>query len=342
MNITRKEKVVLVVSNDGDYSAKLVSDWVSFYCSSIACKVVCFNTSKDTINLNEVVINNKRITYVLNINDGYCEFHSNQITSIFFRNGLLNLTNSTGARSNRGMASDVSSRLNNYFMAYEKNVKGLVLNCFDNANKIGRDNGSFINKIFVLEVAQKNGLNVPSTLLTSKKKQLKAFLRQHKSIITKSMALGLSVYDSEDNSRYLGLTSEINVSDLDKIPDKFPLSLFQEQISKEFELRVFYLNGSFFTSALLSQFDENTKIDYRNYNNDKPMRVVPYLLPKWVEKKLSKIMNDLGLETGSFDLIYSTKKQYYFLEVNPSGQYGYNSDKCNFYLDREIAKSLVK
>lgn len=39
---------------------------------------------------------------------------------------------------------------------------------------------------------------------------------------------------------------------------------------------------------IFSQFDEETKIDYRNYNRVKPIRNVPFKLPKVIENKLKK------------------------------------------------------
>ena len=52
-------------------------------------------------------------------------------------------------------------------------------------------------------------------------------------------------------------------------------------------------------------------------------------------------MNRLELRTGSIDLIYTTDGQYIFLEVNPAGQYGYNSDVTNYMLDKKLAESLL-
>ncbi len=53
-------------------------------------------------------------------------------------------------------------------------------------------------------------------------------------------------------------------------------------------------------------------------------------------------MDNLGLDTGSIVLIKSKDDQWYFLEVNPVGQFGMVSYPCNYYLERKIAEYLVQ
>jgi D-alanine-D-alanine ligase-like ATP-grasp enzyme len=49
-----------------------------------------------------------------------------------------------------------------------------------------------------------------------------------------------------------------------------------------------------------------------------------------------------NLDCGSIDLIYSTDEKYYFLEVNPVGQFGMVSYPCNYQLEKKIAIELIK
>jgi ATP-GRASP peptide maturase of grasp-with-spasm system len=122
-------------------------------------------------------------------------------------------------------------------------------------------------------------------------------------------------------------------------PSFFP-SLIQEEIEKEFEIRSFYIDGLFYSMAIFSQSDKLTKTDFRNYNYDKPNRCVPYLLPATVAHCLDSMMKDLQLNTGSIDLIKARNGRYYFLEVNPIGQFGMVSYTCNYYLEKVVARWL--
>jgi glutathione synthase/RimK-type ligase-like ATP-grasp enzyme len=44
-------------------------------------------------------------------------------------------------------------------------------------------------------------------------------------------------------------------------------------------------------------------------------------LPREVSEKLKKMLSIMGLNFGAFDLIKDETGTYYFIEVNPNGQY---------------------
>jgi len=87
--------------------------------------------------------------------------------------------------------------------------------------------------------------------------------------------------------------------------------------------------------------DPKTLQDFRRYNYQNPNRFVPFNLPSQIESKIFCLMDELDLQTGSIDLIKDTTGKYYFLEINPNGQYGMVSKPCNYFLEREIAEYLI-
>ncbi|MDP3927797.1 MAG: hypothetical protein Q8R57_02120 [Bacteroidota bacterium] len=111
-------------------------------------------------------------------------------------------------------------------------------------------------------------------------------------------------------------------------------------INKRFEIRVFFLHDLIFASAIFSQNDEKTIVDFRNYNIDKPNRIVPIKLPIDTTLMIKSIMASINMNSGSIDIIYDEKKNYVFLEINPVGQFQQVSYPCNYFLEREIAKIL--
>jgi glutathione synthase/RimK-type ligase-like ATP-grasp enzyme len=50
----------------------------------------------------------------------------------------------------------------------------------------------------------------------------------------------------------------------------------------------------------------------------------------------------MGLTSGSIDLMLASNGDYYFLEVNPTGQIGWVSDFGNYCLEEKIAQYLLK
>lgn len=94
--------------------------------------------------------------------------------------------------------------------------------------------------------------------------------------------------------------------------------------------------------AIFSQSNSQTNVDFRKYDDKLPNRCVPYILPNKIENALRDLMNSLNLNTGSIDLIVDTQDNYYFLEINPVGQFGMVSQPCNYYLEKKVAEYLVQ
>jgi glutathione synthase/RimK-type ligase-like ATP-grasp enzyme len=53
-------------------------------------------------------------------------------------------------------------------------------------------------------------------------------------------------------------------------------------------------------------------------------------------------MKKLDLNCGSIDLIKGCDGKYYFLEVNPTGQFGMIDFPCNYGLHRKVAEKLIE
>lgn len=197
------------------------------------------------------------------------------------------------------------------------------------------------NRIQNFLFAEESGLKIPSSIITTSKKELLFFKKKYSRIITKPIHNG-HLYFEQDNKQYncVGtvLLDDNTISNLDNF---FCPSLFQEYIEKEVELRIFIVNKKMYPMAIFSQLDDQTKYDFRNYNKSRPSRNVPFKIKKEIQEKLTKFMDKVGLNTGSIDLILTPENEYYFLEVNPTGQFGWVSADCNYYITREIAKILL-
>lgn len=197
-----------------------------------------------------------------------------------------------------------------------------------------------VNKIETLELAAKVGLDIPKSAILTNKATLRKYLARSKDgIISKALKEGDHIVDSR-NFHYSMFTVQIN--NLDSIPEYFGPSFVQDYIDKEYELRSFFLDGRFWTMAIFSQNNEKTRIDFRNYDKELPNRTEPYLLPVNIKSKLTKLMKNLKLNTGSIDLIKAKDGRYIFLEVNPSGQFGMTAFPCNYPLHKEVADYLIK
>lgn len=205
--------------------------------------------------------------------------------------------------------------------------------------KINRKQDNLINKLNVLNVAKEVGLQIPNTIITSNKSVVLTFIQQHKTIISK--AIDNSFYSDVDYT-FTHKTQIITQNEIETMEAHFHPMLFQNYIQKLFEIRCFFLNGDIYSSAIFSQNDPLTTIDFRNYNMVKPNRIIPHQLPIIVKDKITLLMNLLNLQSASIDLIYSDNKEYVFLEANPVGNFDFCSTPCNYKIEKKLAIELLK
>lgn len=201
-------------------------------------------------------------------------------------------------------------------------------------------NVNSINKLHVLDLAKEYGIKIPFTEVVTTKVVVETIVQKFTQVIVKPISEVIFMTD-ENNVYYNMLTKIISIKNIKYVPDRFFPSLVQEHIDKKFEIRTFYLFGKTYSMAILSQNSKHTKEDFRNYDEKRPNRTVPYQLPLIIENRIQKLMDKLGFQMGSLDFILTPNGEYVFLEINPEGQYGMVSYPCNYYIEREQAKIFI-
>ena len=221
----------------------------------------------------------------------------------------------------------------------ERTLKNFFLSQLKVEKWLTSPNETTVNKLVILNRALKCGLNIPDSFVCSKKNQLQEILNDHKELIVKPISDGISYFVGD--YWITNYTEFFSISNLDRLGDSFSPTLFQVKIEKKYELRCFFLDTNFYCMCIHSQTDKQTEVDFRKYNRKRPNRTVPYNLPKDVELSLQSLIKLCGLKTGSIDLIKATNNKYYFLEINPVGQFGMTSFPCNYNLEKKIAEYLI-
>lgn len=206
--------------------------------------------------------------------------------------------------------------------------------------KIGKRIADFeTNRLDMMLEAKKQGLKIPHTLITGNKQILRAFYDNfsNKNGIISKRILDTHYYQDEVYLYNFNLTFQITPEILTETPEEFSISLFQERIIADFEIRVIYIDGYFCSTAMYS-FDDT--IDYRTklIKMDN-LRMVPFQLPIIIEKKLEQVFKKFNLNYGSADLMYSND-EYYFLEINPTGQISFVNNACNYYHENKLTEIL--
>lgn len=325
--------MVFVFRSNRDYSSKEVIEWLAYF----GCEFYVID-EEDTIEILEVDV----LTRQAYFNISSKVFYSKDIDAIWYRGGLIRMYNNSMLNFKKDRAT-FTDNIDYFLAAYSKSMYEYLESKLDSADvfKIGGNGITRNNKILALELANQIGLLIPETIITTSKKTLKDFAKKHRKFITKSLDLNFSFFDKESNTRFYEYTALLTEESIKTIPETFPLTLFQEYIDKAIELRVIHVCGKNFTVGIFSQKNTKTQLDYRKYDYSQMNRIIKFQLPLNIEKKINKFMKLSNLNTGSLDIIVSGDNKYYFLEVNPIGQFGYNSRVCNLDIERYIASSLI-
>jgi glutathione synthase/RimK-type ligase-like ATP-grasp enzyme len=192
------------------------------------------------------------------------------------------------------------------------------------------------NKFLQLKEAIRLGFTVPDTLVTGSKTELRAFYEKHNgNIIIKPVAYARINYAEEPQFIF---TSAVTPSIMDNLHnhDLTPC-IFQENIPKEYELRVTVVGGLIFSAAVYSQEDEKTQTDWRR----KKLEFHPVTLPDDVAQKCIRLVRDMNLRFGAIDLIKDTNDNYVFLEINPNGQWAWIETQTGLPIAEAIINELL-
>jgi ATP-GRASP peptide maturase of grasp-with-spasm system len=320
--------MIFILSEETDHSTNEVIKWLKFYNKNF----VRVN-DVDKIELEECSISSKKQFFNLIISTKHSgdilRVNSDKITAYWYRRGDIRL-NSSGIKNIRHPA------VTQFAITQIRDVEEYLLYKLSLKKSINKLSDIFINKMIAIDAASAVGLKIPETLITKNIDHVIKFKKKG-SIITKSFKEG---YININPIFLSGPTIKLENEVLEK-HTTFNVSLFQDCIDKFADIRIFYLNSTFYAMAIFSQNDESTNVDFRNYNEEKPNRNVPFKLPKAVSTKLTKLIEKLQINSGSIDMVLDKKNNFYFLEVNPIGQFEMTSKPCNYLIQKEIAKELT-
>lgn len=193
-------------------------------------------------------------------------------------------------------------------------------------------------KITYLMIAKMFGLKIPDFYVVSEKNRLSQVLSKLTNSITKG--IGEMVFFGRKYIELVSYTTTIDYKDMGLIKDVFAPSAIQKQILKRADIRTVYFNGEIFSMAIFSQNNPKTVTDFRNYDSLNPNRNTPFRLPQSLEQKLAALCKHLKINFCSIDLIQDENNEFYFLEINPVGQFGMVSGPCNYNIEKKIAEFL--
>ncbi|CCF85188.1 MvdC/MvdD family ATP grasp protein [Nitrolancea hollandica] len=168
-----------------------------------------------------------------------------------------------------------------------------------------------LRKGLQLEIASQCGLRIPYTIISNDAAVIRAVAAARPRMIYKPLE---KINGAADGTKMLELEDIPRLTQLRHGP-----AIFQEFIEPGYDLRI-YIIGDTIYSAKLTSDHPSGRVDIRM---DFSAHIEPYVLPEPLQMALFRMMKTLGLVSGAIDMKVDVDGNYFFLEVNPSGQWIY-------------------
>ncbi|PWN59639.1 hypothetical protein C1634_016515 [Chryseobacterium viscerum] len=285
--------------------------------------------NKDFVRLNE----NQYITNVFfdfkkdifKISIGAIEYKLEDFSSVFYRNGGIYYDTITG---------EIDSNLVDFYNSELKSISEFIYYYFkvNGVSIFGNLLTKEVNKLEVLLLAKSLGLKIPDTYILSELNDLEQ-IDISQTYITKAVSEMKPIV--VENDLYLNYTYEIDLNNTHDKKESIIPSLIQRKIDCLYEIRAFFFEKQIWAIAT---FDFSGNVDIRNIKEIEK-KYLPLVLPLEQKRKILKLAKKLNLKCGTIDLLKSDE-DYYFLEVNPLGQFHQVSYYGNYQIEKYIADLL--
>lgn len=198
-------------------------------------------------------------------------------------------------------------------------------------------NANASHKLEQLSRARSHGLSTPDTIVTQRADALREFWSLCAGqIVVKPIACGFIERPAPDSNSLI-YTSDVQLADLEDLSSlgNCP-TLFQRRINKVDDVRVTVVDDDLVAVSLKANDAGHQRTDIRRDN----MADVTYsirTMPTDVRAAMLALVRGYGLRFAAIDFVIDVNDHWYFLEVNPNGQWAWldlvgASDIASFFV----------
>jgi glutathione synthase/RimK-type ligase-like ATP-grasp enzyme len=194
------------------------------------------------------------------------------------------------------------------------------------------------NKLAQLRSAKHLGLEIPDTLVSNCPTDIKQFAAQYQSVAVKTL---VSRTIETDQGRFGFFTRRFeDLSEKDPSSLQIAPCIFQEAVEKSADLRVTVIGSSVFATKIVTTQGDK-EIDWRAVD---PTYLVyeSYDLPRSLKDSCLRLVKDFGLSFAALDFLLVPDGKHIFLELNPSGQWGWLERSTGQPLTHTLASLLMR
>jgi glutathione synthase/RimK-type ligase-like ATP-grasp enzyme len=186
-----------------------------------------------------------------------------------------------------------------------------------------------------LRIAAESELKVPRTLITNEPRAATRFAESVAGpVVHKPFSHVRGVVNNQTAAVY---TSIVRPEELAHPDVATTAHLFQEWVPKEYEVRLTVVGRELFAAEIHAD-SEAGHIDWRSdYASHSYAVCKP---PASVRSGVLRMLQRLDLPYGAFDFVVTPDGDWYFLEVNPSGQFGFVEQATGLPITAAIADYL--
>ena len=304
---------VLILSSMYDFSTDLVVQRLE-------------NNGDNFIRLNKEQLSDYEIfldpiNTILRVKGEYVDVETSNVKSVWFRQPVF-------LRNTPGRSIDINEQLS--LSQWNAFLRGLMV--FDKAYWMNWPQATYAaeSKPYQLMITKKIGFSVPQTIISN---SLGFEKLPSTKFIIKSMD---TVLLKENDDCYFTYTSKANPADFTLDKTKQAPITFQEYIEDKLDIRVTIVGSKVYAVAIKSNGNAISD-DWRTLKKE-DLEYVDIELPVRIKKLCIEYVKLLGLNYGAIDFI-KTKDEYIFIEINPTGEWGWlSNDKRE--IDYDIAKKL--
>lgn len=310
------EVEVLILSSRVDFSTDLV-------CYRLEQKRVKYlRLNRDQFSGYQIIYDLVNASLKVAIEDSEYNINAKSLKSIYFRAPVY-------LRNGRPMSVDeqLSREQWNAFL------RNMVV--FDRVKWVNNPVSTYRaeNKMLQLQTAAKLGINIPETFVGN---CVPNHVRKDSNYIVKSLDTAL-LYDGQ--TELFAYTNIVSGKELLEAEISTAPVIIQELLEDKIDLRVTVVGNQVFPARILSQ-GKGIYGDWRR-NKKEDLQYIPTELPEELKTKLVRFVRKMDLCFAGIDLAISSGK-YYFIESNPTGEWGWLVKTTHFPIDVEIANQLAE
>lgn len=183
-----------------------------------------------------------------------------------------------------------------------------------------------------LSLAAQVGLAVPTTLVTNRSDEARAFVAEHRDVVIKPLAQPVV---QEGNGRTTVYTRRLAAPDLDTAPGlETTAHYLQAWVPKAYDARAIAIGRRLFVVAIHAS-SETSRVDWRRDYD--ALRYEHATCPRDITDGIFRYMKRSDLYYAAFDFVVRPDGKWIFLECNAAGQWGWLAEQC----DLPVAAAIV-